>query len=196
MERNETATPHGQVMLGILVVQDLALGVMLAVLPALDKPIEEVGLAIGWALLQTGLCWDLGAVIAGIWVIPPLLRLLARTESRELFLLGVVAICLGIALLTEHLGLSIEMGAFVAGLMISEVEYADQTLNYVEPLRDIFACLFFAAIGMLIDPRFSLEQSGANPGSGGASLCRQVFNRDSASGALSLSPQNSADHRA
>jgi CPA2 family monovalent cation:H+ antiporter-2 len=86
MERNETATPHGQVMLGILVVQDLALGVMLAVLPALDKPVEEIGIAIGWALLQTGLL-GLGAVIAGIWVIPPLLRLLARTESKELFLL-------------------------------------------------------------------------------------------------------------
>jgi monovalent cation:H+ antiporter-2, CPA2 family len=153
MERNETATQHGQVMLGILVVQDLALGLMLAVLPALDKPAEEIGLAVGWALLQTGL-FALGAIAAGIWLIPPLLRLIARTESRELFLLGVVALCLGIALLTEHLGLSIEMGAFVAGLMISEVEYADQTLNYVEPLRDIFASLFFAAIGMLIDPLF------------------------------------------
>ncbi len=153
MERNETGTPHGQVMLGILVVQDLALGVMLAVLPALDKPVEELGLAVGWALLQTGLI-ALGAVVAGIWVIPPLLRLLAKTESKELFLLGVVALCLGIALLTEHLGLSIEMGAFVAGLMISDVEYADQTLTYVEPLRDIFAALFFAAIGMLIDPVF------------------------------------------
>ncbi|MCY7275097.1 MAG: cation:proton antiporter [Phormidesmis sp. CAN_BIN44] len=153
MERNETSTPHGQVMLGILVVQDLALGLMLAVLPALDKPVEEIGLAVGWALLQTGL-FALGAVAAGIWVIPPLLRLLAKTESRELFLLGVVAICLGIALLTEHLGLSIEMGAFVAGLMISEAEYADQTLTYVEPLRDIFAALFFASIGMLIDPFF------------------------------------------
>ena len=153
MERNETGTPYGQVMLGVLVVQDLALGLMLAVLPALNKPVEEIGLAVGWALLQTGL-FALGAVAAGIWVIPPLLRLLAKTESRELFLLGVVAICLGIALLTEHLGLSIEMGAFVAGLMISEAEYADQTLTYVEPLRDIFASLFFASIGMLIDPFF------------------------------------------
>jgi monovalent cation:H+ antiporter-2, CPA2 family len=153
MERNETGTPHGQVMLGILVVQDLALGLMLAVLPALDKPVEEIGLAVGWALIQTGL-FALGAIAAGIWVIPRLLRLLAKTESKELFLLGVVALCLGIALLTEHLGLSIEMGAFVAGLMISEAEYADQTLTYVEPLRDIFASLFFASIGMLIDPVF------------------------------------------
>ncbi|OLP18850.1 sodium:calcium exchanger [Leptolyngbya sp. 'hensonii'] len=153
MERNETETLHGQVMLGILVVQDLALGLMLAVLPALDQPVEQLGIAIAWALLRIGL-FAAGAVAAGIWVVPSLLRILARTESRELFLLGVVALCLGIALFTEYLGLSIEMGAFVAGLMISEVEYADQTLSYVEPLRNIFASLFFAAIGMLIDPFF------------------------------------------
>jgi monovalent cation:H+ antiporter-2, CPA2 family len=137
MERNETETPHGQVMLGILVVQDLALGLMIAVLPALNQPAETIGIAVITALLRLALFAG-GAVVAGIWLIPPLLRILARTESRELFLLGVVTLCLGIALLTEHLGLSIEMGAFVAGLMISEVEYADQTLTYVEPLRDIF----------------------------------------------------------
>jgi CPA2 family monovalent cation:H+ antiporter-2 len=153
MERNETETSHGQVMLGILVVQDLALGLMLAVLPALDQPPEAIGKAILFALLRTGL-FAAGAVAVGTWLIPPLLRLLARTESKELFLLGVVALCLGIALFTEYLGLSIEMGAFVAGLMISEVEYADQTLTYVEPVRDIFATLFFASIGMLIDPVF------------------------------------------
>jgi CPA2 family monovalent cation:H+ antiporter-2 len=153
MERNETETPHGQVMLGILVVQDLALGLMIAVLPALDQPPETIGIAVLTALARISL-FAAGAIAAGIWLIPPLLRLLARTESRELFLLGVVALCLGIALLTEYMGLSIEMGAFVAGLMISEVEYADQTLTYVEPLRDIFASLFFASIGMLIDPVF------------------------------------------
>ncbi len=153
MERNETETTHGQVMLGILVIQDLALGLMLAVLPALNKPPEAIGIAILSALLQI-LLFAAGAVAVGLWIIPPLLRLLAKTESRELFLLGVIVLALSIALLTEHLGLSIEMGAFVAGLMISEVEYADQTLTYVEPLRDTFAALFFASIGMLIDPLF------------------------------------------
>jgi len=153
MERNETETPQAQVMLGILVVQDLALGLMLAVLPALDQPPEALGRAIALAVLKIAL-FGIGAVAAGKLVIPKLLRLLARTESRELFLLGVVMLCLGIALLTDRLGLSIEMGAFVAGLMISEVEYADQTLTYVEPLRDVFGALFFAAIGMLIDPVF------------------------------------------
>ncbi|WP_026794062.1 MULTISPECIES: cation:proton antiporter [Planktothrix] len=157
MERNEMASPQGQIMLGILVVQDLALGLMLAVLPALNQP--EGGVifeAVGRSLLLIGL-FALGAVVAGIWVIPKLLQFLAKTESKELFLLGVVALCLGIALLTEHLGFSIEMGAFVAGLMISEVEYADQTLTYVEPIRDIFAALFFVAVGMLIDPIFLWE---------------------------------------
>lgn len=153
MERNESNSLHGQVMLGILVVQDLALGLMLAVLPALDQPAEALGIAVGQALLRISL-FALGALIVGKWLIPHLLRLLAKTESRELFLLGVVVLALGIALLTEHLGFSIEMGAFVAGLMISEVEYADQTLTYVEPLRDIFASLFFVTIGMLIDPVF------------------------------------------
>ncbi len=153
MERNETETPHGQVLLGILVVQDLALGLMLAVLPALNQPPEQIGMAILIALAKLSLFAG-GAVAAGIWLIPPFLRLIARTESRELFLLSVVVLCLGIAIITEKLGLSIEMGAFVAGLMISEVEYSDQTLTYVEPVRDIFASLFFASIGMLIDPVF------------------------------------------
>jgi monovalent cation:H+ antiporter-2, CPA2 family len=156
MESNQTTTLHGQIMLGILVVQDLALGLMLAVLPALDQPPEAIGKALGLALIKIAL-FAAGAIAVGLWFIPGLLRFLAKTESKELFLLGIVALCLGIALFTEYLGLSIEMGAFVAGLMISEVEYADQTLTYVEPLRDIFAALFFASIGMLIDPFFLWE---------------------------------------
>jgi CPA2 family monovalent cation:H+ antiporter-2 len=153
MERNETETLHGQVMLGILIVQDLALGLMLATLPALNQPIEDIGIAVVIALVKIAL-FALAAVMVGKWIIPPLLRLLAQTESKELFLLGIVAICLGIALLTGELGLSTEMGAFVAGLMISEVEYSDQTLSYVEPLRDICVAAFFASIGVLINPIF------------------------------------------
>jgi len=155
METNATESAQGQVTLGMLIIQDLALGLMLAVLPALDHP-ESVGIEVIKALSVTALFAG-GAIAAGIWVIPPFLRWVASTESRELFLLSVIVLCLGIALLTEQLGLSIEMGAFVAGLMISEVEYADQALTYVEPLRDVFATLFFAAIGMLIDPVFLIQ---------------------------------------
>ncbi|ACK65122.1 sodium/hydrogen exchanger [Rippkaea orientalis PCC 8801] len=153
MEQNETGTAHGQVMLGILIVQDLALGLMLAVLPALNQPVEAIGIAIGIALLKL-ILFALGAIAVGKWVIPSLLQLLAQTESKELFLLGVVTLCLSIALFTGEIGLSTEMGAFVAGLMISEVEYADQTLDSVESLRDICVASFFTAIGILIDPVF------------------------------------------
>ncbi|MBL1210279.1 cation:proton antiporter [Geminocystis sp. GBBB08] len=153
MESNETSTSHGQVMLGILIIQDLALGLMLAVLPALNQPMEEIGVAIAVALLKLTL-FALSAIVIGKWLIPPYLKLLAKTESKEIFLLGVVALCLSIASLTGEIGLSTEMGAFVAGLMISEVEYSDQTLDYVEPLRDICAAAFFVSIGILIDPIF------------------------------------------
>jgi CPA2 family monovalent cation:H+ antiporter-2 len=152
MERNELETVYGQVSLGILIVQDIALGLMLAVLPALDSA-ETAGMAVFRAVAVTALFAG-AAIVVGKWLIPPLLRWVAQTESKELFLLTVIVICFSIALVTESLGLSIEMGAFVAGLMISEVEYADQTLTYVEPLRDVFATLFFASIGMLIDPLF------------------------------------------
>ena len=76
----------------------------------------------------------------------------AKTENSELFLLTVIALCLGVALVTAKLVLSIEMGAFVAGLTISEIDYADRALAKMIPLRDTFACLFFASIGMLINP--------------------------------------------
>ncbi|PSP15835.1 MAG: sodium:calcium exchanger [Cyanobacteria bacterium QS_8_64_29] len=159
MARNETDAPHGQVMLGILIVQDLALGVMLAVLPVIAPSGPALGAAIAKSLLSLA-AFAGGAVAFGVWVIPRLLRLVAQTESRELFLLAVVSLCLSVALLTDYLGLSIEMGAFVAGLTISEVEYADQTLAYVEPLRDVFSALFFAAVGMLIDPVFLWQNAG------------------------------------
>ncbi len=156
MEMEEMETPHAQVTLGILIAQDLALGLMLAVLPALDQPLELMGWSLVKSLLEVALFAG-GAIVAGIWVIPPLLGWVAARNSRELFLLTVIVLCLGIALLTEALGLSIEVGAFVAGLMISEVEYSDQTLTDVEPLRNVFATLFFASVGMLIDPLFLWE---------------------------------------
>ncbi len=153
IERNELNTLHGQVMLSILIVQDLALGLMLAVLPALNEPLDQIGVAVGIALLKLVL-FVLAAFVLWKWVIPPYLRLLSRTESKELFLLGVVALCLGIALITGKVGLSTEMGAFVAGLIISEVDYVDQTLDYVEPIRDVCAAAFFVSIGILINPVF------------------------------------------
>ncbi len=152
-EANASDSAPGQAMLGILIVQDLAVGLMLAIVPALNHPPSQMGWAVGRAILEIGL-FGVGALAAGIWVVPVFLKILAQRESKEVFLLGVISLCVGIAVLTEKLGISSEIGAFVAGLMVSEVDYADQTLEYVEPLRDVFAALFFAAIGMLVDPYF------------------------------------------
>lgn len=155
IERNEVQTVHGQIMLAILIVQDLGLGLMLAVLPALTQPTNIIGIALFTALLKV-LLFLLGAILTGRWVIPFLIRLLAQSGSQELFLLGILVLCLGIALFTYAIGLGIAMGAFVAGLMISNVEYADHALDRVLPMRDVFATLFFVSIGILIDPGFLL----------------------------------------
>lgn len=158
IERNEVQTTHGQIMLAILVVQDLGLGIMLAVFPALTQPSGVLGLAIVSAVLKALLF--LGAsILVGKWLIPLVVRLVARSGSQELFLLGILVLCLGIALLTSAIGLGIEMGAFVAGLMISNVEYADHALDRVLPMRDVFATMFFASIGLLIDPVFLLANA-------------------------------------
>ena len=156
IERNEVQTAHGQVMLGILIVQDLGLGLMLAVLPVLTEPPATIGQGIFEALVKVAVFFAL-ALVMGVKLVPPLMQQIARTGSQELFVLSVVALCLGVALLTASLDLGIEMGAFVAGLMISQVEYADHALHSVLPMRDVFATLFFASIGMLIEPQFLLD---------------------------------------
>jgi CPA2 family monovalent cation:H+ antiporter-2 len=156
IERNEVQTAHGQVMLAMLIVQDLGLGLMLAVLPALTQPPEAIGGALTSALLKS-LLFIAIALAAGIWLIPFLMRRVVRTGSQEVFILTIFTLCLGVALFTSALGLGIAMGAFVAGLMISTVEYADHALDKVLPMRDVFSTLFFASIGLLIDPIFLLE---------------------------------------
>ena len=159
LERNEVQTAHGQIMLAILIVQDLGLGLLLAVLPVLTQPTEEIGTALLMALLKvTGFL--VCAILAGKWLIPNLVRLVAQQGSPELFLLSILGLCLGIALITSAIGLGIEMGAFVAGVMVSNVEYADHALDRLLPMRDVFATLFFASIGLLINPLFLLQNVG------------------------------------
>ena len=157
-EKGETNTIPGQVMLAILIAQDLALGLMLAILPALDQPDNLTG-ALLTAILKA-LIFFTSAFAIGYWVIPPLMKAVAQTENSELFILTTIALCLGVALTTASLGLSIEMGAFVAGLIIAEIDYSDQALAKVIPLRDTFASLFFASIGMLIDPHVLIDNIG------------------------------------
>ncbi|NJM97133.1 MAG: sodium:calcium exchanger [Phormidesmis sp. RL_2_1] len=157
-ERGEINTRYGQVMLAILIAQDLALGLMLAVVPAISQP-GPLWRVVGLVLLKV-MFFLVAALVIGHWVIPVIIRQVALTESSELFLLTLISLCLGVALVTAQLGLSIEIGAFVAGLMIAEIDHADHALVKVLPLRDTFASLFFVSIGMLIDPGVLIDNFG------------------------------------
>ncbi len=159
MERGEIDSAHGRVMLGISLVQDLAAVPMMVVIPVLGESGAGLLPALGLAALKAVIF--LGAMLVlGIWVLPWIMRRVAGVRSRELFLLAVFGLGLGVAFATYNFGLSIALGAFVAGLLISESEYVYQALADVIPLRDIFATLFFASLGMLIDPRFLLGNIG------------------------------------
>ncbi|MCK4838714.1 MAG: cation:proton antiporter, partial [Desulfobulbaceae bacterium] len=93
-------------------------------------------------------------LVSAKWLVPWLLHQVARTRSKELFLLSVVVICLTIAWLTSNVGLSLALGAFIAGLIISESEYSRQALGNILPFRNVFTSFFFISIGMLLDTTF------------------------------------------
>jgi CPA2 family monovalent cation:H+ antiporter-2 len=149
-------TLSSRVMLGLLVVQDLAVVPMMIVLPELGSGSAEmwpVTLATGRALLL------LATIVAvATRLVPPLLAMVARANSRELFVLATTAIALGVGLAAWAVGLSIAIGAFIAGLVVNESEYAHQALSDVMPLRDLFGMLFFVSVGMLLDPMVLWQQ--------------------------------------
>jgi CPA2 family monovalent cation:H+ antiporter-2 len=148
-------TLSSRVMVGMLIVQDLAVVPFMIILPQLDN--LEAGLpALGWAAVRAAV-FLAGMIFVGTRVIPWLMRTIARWNSRELFLLAVTALGLGIGYATYLVGLSFAFGAFVAGMVLSESDYGHQALSDIIPLRDLFGLLFFASVGMLLDLRFLWE---------------------------------------
>ena len=158
MSRGLMGTLSSRVMIGMLIVQDLAVVPMMIILPKLGNP--EGGLAmLGGAALKSV------AVLAVMFVLgrkllPLLLASVARWNSRELFILTITALGLGVGLATYMVGLSFAFGAFVAGMVLSESDYGHQALSDIVPLRDIFGLLFFTSVGMLLDPAFVLDNLG------------------------------------
>ncbi|HEX2281591.1 MAG TPA: cation:proton antiporter [Thermomicrobiales bacterium] len=150
MGRGEMESPHARVALGLGIVQDFSLAPMLALVPVIAAQSGE-GLSIAQSLLISAVVLIV-AFLLGTRLVPPLLRVVARAGSRELFMLAIVAIALGVALATHAAGLSLGLGAFLAGIVVSESEFEEQVLADIIPIRDIFATLFFVAVGMLIDP--------------------------------------------
>ena len=151
-ERGDSDSIHGRATIGILVFQDLAVVPMMLLAPILAGSSDEGGLGILLALGKSVLVGVI--VIAAAWyLIPKLLGHIVRSRSRELFLLTIIVSCLGIAWLTSLGGLSLALGAFIAGLVISESEYSHQAMAEVLPFRDSFNSLFFVSIGILMDWR-------------------------------------------
>ncbi len=156
LDRGELHSRHGRVMIGITLVEDVAVVVMTVLVPALGEFDSGRLLLIGQALLKALLILaPLGYL--GAKVIPPIMTHVARTKNQELFLLVILAISLGTAAVTQMVGLSLALGAFLAGLIISTSEYGHETLARLLSLRDAFVALFFVTIGILIDPRVIIE---------------------------------------
>jgi len=153
----KTATLASRAMIGLLVVQDLAVIPMLIILPQLanlSTALPQVLRAAGIAVVVLA-----GMVALGRWLLPLLLKQVLALGSRELFLVAVVAAGVGVGYAAQAAGLSFALGAFVAGIVLSEAEFSHQALSDVTPLRDIFGLLFFVTVGMLFDPRFVWEHA-------------------------------------
>ena len=151
-------TLSSRVMIGMLIVQDLAVVPMLIILPQLSHP--ETGLTIlAWAALKAA-AFLIAMIFIGTRIMPRIMKYVAGWNSRELFLVATAAIGLGIGYGTYLFGLSFAFGAFVAGLLLSESDYGYQALSDIIPLRDIFSLFFFTSVGMLIDPDFLWDNLG------------------------------------
>lgn len=147
-----------KVMIGMLIVQDLAVAPLMIILPQLSAP--STGLPIlAYAALKA-VVFVTVMILVGSRVLPFLMRYIARLGSRELFLLAVTAIALGVGYATHLSGLSFAFGAFVAGMVLSESDYGHQALSDIIPVRDLFSLLFFASVGMLFDPAYLLAHWG------------------------------------
>jgi CPA2 family monovalent cation:H+ antiporter-2 len=154
-DRNELDAPHGRAAIGILIFQDLVVVPMVLITPFLGGAggdMRDLLVVIGKAGVFIAL-----AVVAARWVVPWLLHIVVDTRKREVFLLTIVLICIGMAVASAQVGLSMALGAFIAGLILSESEYSHQALGEVLPLREVFNSLFFVSIGMLLNVRIVIE---------------------------------------
>jgi monovalent cation:H+ antiporter-2, CPA2 family len=152
IDQGQLRTMAGRIMVAITLVEDLAVVILIILIPGfadLEKGrlfslLKDLGLA---ALILAP------ALFLASRIVPPLLKRVARTQSRELFFLVVLSICLGTAALTSAIGLSLALGAFAAGLIISESDYAHEAIAQLFPLRDAFVAIFFVSMGLLVNPR-------------------------------------------
>ncbi|MBL0142715.1 MAG: cation:proton antiporter [Betaproteobacteria bacterium] len=156
-EQAQLHTPAGRRIMGVLLFQDLAVIPLLVLIPALALPAEALAGAIAVAMLKAAVVLAV-VLFVGQRLMRPLFHAVAKQKSSELFVLFVLLVTLGLAWVTEITGLSLALGAFLAGMLISETEYRYQVDDYIKPFRDVLLGFFFVTIGMLLDPRVVLAQ--------------------------------------
>lgn len=152
-QRGHSNTSHGRLTLGILIVQDLLTVILVGVLPSLGGTGGEPLASTAYRILLSVVL--LGAVVLILALVyPHLLALIVRARSEELLVLAAVSVCFVVAFASRMLGFSIELGAFIAGLVISETEHRHRVLAEVMPLRHLFGSVFFVSIGMIVRPEY------------------------------------------
>lgn len=148
-DQGEVDSPHGRLSIGILIFQDLCVVPLMLLIPLLAGHQGSL-FELLWTLIKSATILFV-AVFGARWLVPNILHQIVHTRSRELFIITIILLCLGTALLTSSLGLSLALGAFLAGLVISESEYAYQAISDILPFKDSFNGLFFISVGMLMN---------------------------------------------
>jgi CPA2 family monovalent cation:H+ antiporter-2 len=157
IERLEMESEHGKRVMGVLLFQDLAVVPLLVLIPALSASGEALFEALAWAAVKATVLVTV-LLVGGQHLMRRWLTIVVRRKSDELFVLNLLLITLGLAWLTELAGLSLALGAFIAGMLISETEYKHQVETDIRPFHDVLLGLFFISIGMLLDWRLVLER--------------------------------------
>jgi len=155
-EKGEIYTPYGKTSLGILIFQDIIIVPMILLTPILaGVPGDSDGGVLEFILRGLGII--VLVVVSARWIMPALLFQIVKTRNKELFLVSIIFTALATAWLTSNAGLSLALGAFLAGLIISESEYSHQAIGNIMPFKDIFMSFFFVSIGMLLDVSFFMD---------------------------------------
>ena len=187
-DRGLISGPAGRIAIAVALVQDLIVVAFIVAVPMVGGDSENLAEEILIAVLTVA------AVLAGVWIVgsfavPRVLSRVARSRSRELFLLTVIALALGTATLSFEAGLSLAFGAFLAGLVVSESDYAHRTIAEVFPLREVFAVVFFVSIGMLVDPSSLVDEPEIVLGIAAVAVLGKIVTVSVASALLGFPPR-------
>jgi CPA2 family monovalent cation:H+ antiporter-2 len=158
-ERRELDAPHGRIIVGTLIFQDLCVVPMVLIVPLLGPgaAADSIALSTGIALGKAGLV-VVGTIAISRFVVPKVLDWVDASRSREVFLLAILGLCIGTAWLTSLAGLSLALGAFLGGMVVADTQYGHRAMGDILPLRDAFVSVFFVSLGMLFDVRVVARQ--------------------------------------